>query len=434
MTAVRSCAGRRAARTARSAAAVMAVMAVMAAVAGCGSADQAEPAALARQGPPIPPEVPDGRDAATPVAAGAWRVLPVSPAGPLLGPVLAWDGREVLQVGGVTGQVRQPDGAIVDRPPRTDSVAFSPADHRWRRLDPAPFPVAADHAVSVWTGRALIVLTAHGAAALTPSSGRWHPIAAPPIDILDGVSAVRSAGRVVLAVTPPAVQPVRTQVAVYDPDTDRWRRADPPVIPGHDPMDSPLVATADGVVLFSLWSHSTSQTVKGATVVGVQAGVDIMRLTPETRWTTVASDWPQQETVSSPLLTDAGIIVAAGQIWCGACSHPAPFNEHGYLADPHTLQGRPMPHGPLDDTDPQIVWTGHALIALPRAEIGGPDGVLITSGDLAVWNPATDHWTRAARSPVRLDYRITPVWAGHQLFALDATGHPLAFVPAVPKT
>jgi hypothetical protein len=423
-------------RTARTVAWLTAtVTAMVAAVAGCGSANQVEPAALVQQGPPIPTEAPDARDTATSVAAGTWRYLPVSPAGPLLGPVLAWDGREVLQVGGVTGQLKQPDDAIVDRPPRTETVAFTPADHQWRRLDPAPFPVAADHAVSVWTGRALIVLTAHGAAALTPSSGHWHPITTPPIDTLDGASAVWSGDSVVLALTPrTSTQDVRTQVAVYDPATGHWRRTDPPVIRGHGPMNSPLVATADGVVLFSLWSHSTSQTIKSGTMISVQSGVDVLRLTPDTRWTTLASDWPQHETVSSPLLTDAGIIVPAGQIWCGACSHPAPVNEHGYLADPHTLHGRPMPHGPLDDTDPHLVWTGHALITLPQAEIGGPDGVLVTSGDLAVWNPATDQWARAARSPSRLDYRITPVWAGHQLIAIDATGQPLAFVPTAPKT
>jgi hypothetical protein len=277
-----------------------------------------------------------------------------------------------------------------------------------------------------------VLLTPQGAAALTPSSGHWDTIAAPPMGDLPSATAVRSGERVVLAATPRTPNgDQRTQVAEYDPGTGRWTRIDPPVTAGHDQRAAPVVATPDGVVLFSSWSHSISQPVKGGTMTSVQSGIDVLRLGPDHRWTTLSADWPQHETVSTPLFTQVGVIVPAGQIWCGDCSHPAPMNEHGYLADSRTLHGRALPHGPLDDTDPQPVWTGRALITLAGAEVAGP-GVSITSGDLAVWDPGTGRWARATRSPDALDYRSTPLWGAHRLFAIDVHGQLLTFVPTPP--
>ena len=57
-----------------------------------------------------------------------------------------------------------------------------------------------------------------------------------------------------------------------------------------------------------------------------------------------------------------------------------------YLVNPETLRLVPMPHGPLDDIDPQIIWTGHAEITLNGGgEIGPPENV--RRGDPAIWNP-----------------------------------------------
>jgi len=111
-----------------------AVAAALLALTACGAAAQP------------PGEVPDDRDSAEAVAAGTWHQVPVSPAGSLLGPVLTWDGHELLQIGGTAGEIKGADGATVDGPALTDTVAFSPASGRWRRLDPAPFPVAAQRA------------------------------------------------------------------------------------------------------------------------------------------------------------------------------------------------------------------------------------------------------------------------------------------------
>ena len=368
----------------------------------------------------------DARDDAGAVAAGHWEQLAASPAGPGAGPLLVWDGRELLQLGGVSGPVRRAAGSTADGPARPDVAAFSPVSGRWTRLDPAPFPVASGPGTTAtWTGTQVIVLSPQGGASFTPSSGRWHRIAPPPVTALTSPEAVWSGGRLVLAVTlrPPDRQP-RTEVAGYDPAADRWTRRDPPRVTGHDRRGGPLVDTPDGAVLFSLWSHDSR-------AGGVEGGVDVQRLAPDGRWTTLDAGWPQHETVGGPLLTDVGVVVPAGQLWCGDCSHPAPSNEHGYLADPHTLRGRAMTRGPLDDTDPRELWTGRALIALSQAEITGP-GLSIVPGDVAAWDPVADRWARATRSPTALDYRTLPVWGAHRLFAIDARGRTVTLVPAAP--
>jgi hypothetical protein len=142
-------------------------------------------------------------------------------------------------------------------------------------------------------------------------------------------------------------------------------------------------------------------------------------------WANVTDSWPQGHTVDTPIFTGTRILVAPGQIWCGACSHPPPFNEHGYLVDPKTLRRTPIPHGPLDDLGPQIIWTGTAEISLNLGgEISGPR-VKVLPGDIAIWNPNTSRWARGRRAPKQLG-DAPAVWSGQQLFALAQDGRLLA--------
>jgi len=51
-------------------------------------------------------------------------------------------------------------------------------------------------------------------------------------------------------------------------------------------------------------------------------------------------------------------------------------------------------------------------------------------GDLAVLDPTTRTWMRPARSPSGFDYRVPPVWGGHRLVTVDASGRLLTLRPA----
>jgi len=307
---------------------------------GCGSAG---PGSHGRSGPSAASAgaTPGGGRQANPAAAaaaglarGRWSVLAALPLGRRQGPVVAWTGRELLEIGGWAGHAAPGDGA-----------AFDPADGRWRRIAPAPVPVGA-LAASVWTGSRLFVFggqlpdgtTAGPAAGLyDPASGRWAVTAAAPFSTGLPLPVAVRAGRLVVVA---GVADSRVEVASYDPATGRWRRQDPPLPAAHPALDIAMVAAAGQVILWSLWGR-TQQTGPGS-FTGY-SGIDVLALAGG-RWRDVTGGWPQHQTVPPPLFTGSKILVPPGQIWCGACSHPTGgaarvLGRPGHAAD-HPLAAR----------------------------------------------------------------------------------------------
>lgn len=353
------------------------------------------------------------------LARGHWSVLPVSPLGHRQAPVVAWTGRELLEIGGQGGHGGPRAGA-----------AFDPGDGssgRWRRIAPAPVPVGA-LAASVWTGRRLFVFggqlpdgkTPGSAASLyDPASGRWTVTAAAPFGRgLPQPAAVWTGRLVVVA----GVVDSRVVVASYDPETGRWRREDPPRPAAHPAIDIAMVAAAGRVIVWSLWGRVQKI---GPGSFAVYSGIDVRSLAGG-RWHDVTGSWPQHQTVPPPLFTGSKILVPPGQIWCGACSPPF-AGLPGLLADPASLRVTRLPRGPLDDTDPVMVWTGSVALAInPDTQIGGPGEV--RPGAMAAWNPASGTWTPLPGAPGALQY-TTPVWTGRELLAFAADGALFGFAP-----
>jgi hypothetical protein len=369
---------------------------------GCGPAGPARPAAAAA------------------LVHGHWSVLAASPLGSRQGPVVAWTGQELLEIGGTEGNAAPGDGA-----------AFDPADNRWRRIAPVPGRVSTMAAASVWTGSRLFVFggqpltyktTLGSAAALyDPASDRWAVTATAPFGRgLSQPAAVRAGRLVVVA----GVEGSRVEVASYDPAAGKWRRQDPPLPAAHPALGIALVATADRVIIWSLWGR-LQQT--GPNSFTGYSGVDVRALAAG-RWRDVTGGWPQHQTVPPPLFTGRQILIPPGQIWCGACSHPA-GGQPGFLADPGTLRITPLPRGPLDDTSPVMVWTGRAALAInPGAAISGPGGT-VRPGDMAAWDPASGAWRRLPGAPGPLQDDATPAWTGRELLAIAPDGTLLSFTP-----
>jgi hypothetical protein len=275
-------------------------------------------------------------------------------------------------------------------------------------------------AASVWTGRQVFLFGgAAGAAVYDPAADRWSVTSRVPLDPLEDPTAVWTGTSVVVA----GLDQGRLEAAAYDPAGDRWRRLDPPIAPGHPPLGLAMVATDDGVLLWSLWA----QTGQGAAVGSAGSwGVDVLRLTDSGGWTDVTGAWPQSHTVDEPVFTGTEVLLAPGQFWCGVCPHPGPIGEHGYIVDPQTLRRTAIPHGPLDDLGPQIVWTGSAEISFNAGgEISGPH-ISVRPGDIAIWNPSTGRWARGPRAPRPVG--DTPaVWGRDRLYVLARNGRLLAF-------
>jgi hypothetical protein len=344
-------------------------------------------------------------------------VLAASPLGSRQGPVVAWTGQELLEIGGWGGKAGPGEGA-----------AFDPADGRWRPIAPAPVPAGA-LAASAWTGSRLFVFggqlpyktTLEPAAGLyDPASDTWAITATAPFGKgLRQPAAVWTGRQVVVA----GVEGSRVEAASYDPATGKWRRQDPPLPAAHPALGIALVAAAGRVIIWSLWGRM-QQT--GPNSFTGYSGVDVFALAGG-RWRDVTGGWPQHQTVPPPLFTGSQILVPPGQIWCGACSHPF-GGLPGLLADPGTLRITRLPHGPLDDTGPVMVWTGAAALAInPGAEIGGP--VNVRPGDMAAWDPASGAWRRLPSAPGPLQDDATPAWTGRELLAITPDGTLLSFTP-----
>ncbi len=357
------------------------------------------------------------------LAHGHWSILARSPLGRRYGPTFVRDGHQLLELGGTAG-------GHVGGSPSDGAAAYDPTDHRWLRLPDAPRAVLAADAASVWTGRQVFIFggptvpneaSTDVAEAFDPTTNRWTVTSKAPVGPFNAPSAVWTGHRVILAGMT-AGNP-RLEVASYNPATNTWTALQPPISAQHPALAMAMVATNDGVLLWSLWGRS-NQT--GANTYTYYSGVDAFRLEPSGAWTNVTDSWPQGHTVDSPIFTGRTILVAPGQIWCGLCSHPPPFDEHGYQVDPKTLRITPLPHGPLDDLGPQIIWTGAAEISFnPTGEIAGPH-ITVLPGDIAIWNPNTRTWSRGPRAPQQID-DAPAVWSGDRLYVLGRNGTLLAY-------
>ena len=345
-------------------------------------------------------------------------MLAASPLGSRQGPVVAWTGQELLEIGGWGGNAGPGEGA-----------AFDPADGRWRRIAPAPVPAGA-LAASAWTGSRLFVFggqlpdkTTLGPAAglYDPASDTWAVTATAPFGKGLRQPAAVWTGRLVVVA---GMAGGRVEAASYDPVTGRWRRQDPPLPAAHPALGSALVAAAGRVIIWSLWGRM-QQT--GPNSFTGYSGVDVRALAGG-RWRDVTGGWPQHQTVPPPLFTGRQILVPPGQIWCGACSHPF-GGRPGLLADPGTLAITRLPRGPLDDTGPVMVWTGAAALAINMStEISGP-GRHVRPGDMAAWDPASGAWRRLPSAPGPLQDDVMPAWTGRELLAITPDGTLLSFTP-----
>ncbi|MGH2891488.1 MAG: hypothetical protein ACRDNJ_17880 [Solirubrobacteraceae bacterium] len=292
-------------------------------------------------------------------------------------------------------------GSAGGRPgqPSDGGGAYDPARRQWQQIASVPAVVLPTNAVSVWTGRLVFVFgeAATHAGLYDPATNRWTVTAPAPVGAFaDQPTAVWTGRRVIVAGFARAARQ-QLQLASYDPATGAWSRLRLPIPTTHPPMDDAIVATNHGVLLWSMWGRMKKT---GANTYTGFSGVDVFRLDPAGVWTDITGHWPQHHTVDSPIFTGSAVLVAPGQVWWGACSHPAPAGdyEHSYLVDPQSLRMAPLPHGPLDNIGPQVLWTGEAELAINTAGvIGGPDNV--RPGDITIYDSRTRHWHRGPERP-----------------------------------
>jgi hypothetical protein len=176
----------------------------------------------------------------------SWRATAAFPLSSREWPTWAWTGRELLVWGGLTYE---------GGPPReyADGAAYDPATDVWRTLPKAP--IDARSALSVWTGRELIVWGDQGGwesaarqvydgAAYDPTRDAWRRIADAPVALAEGTVVWTGREMIVLGVaTTPDGGVVTDHLvgAAYDPATDTWRR-----LPAPNLSPQPVTTAWDG--------------------------------------------------------------------------------------------------------------------------------------------------------------------------------------------
>ena len=397
------------------------------ALAGCSAA--VLPAALIPAATAAPPAL---GPSAAPAAGFGWSALASSPLGARSGPLVAWAGGQLLEIGGLVANGSRSTSA---------GAAFDPATGRWRRIaavpaaagvrpnDPTGLSLSPD---SAWTGKYLAVANGlvkacpkadptvatacwTGVALYDPAANRWTALTLPKQ--LDGleVSAVAWTGRdvVVAAVDTAAfgTSQGRLAMAAYAVATHRWRVITP-VVPRRHPPRYLTLTDADGQLL--LWSQ-WDRVIKSNNGFGDYAGVDVLAMSSNGTWRNVTGRWPQEQNVSPPLITADGLLFSPGQIWCGVACIPPYSSEPGYFANPVTLARKTIPAGPLGQSDPPYVWAGDEIIAVNQ-----------NVGDVALFKPSASRWTPLPAVPGHPSLSVTPVWTGTELLTLTNAGRLLA--------
>ena len=360
-----------------------------------------------------------------------WSDLPASPLGPRTQPILAWTGKELLELGGLK------DGSTT-----YDGAAFDPADGRWHRIATMHANVGLWHAVSVWTGRQLFVADGQFSSCLTvpgrsthlaaclpraglydPATNRWSTTLLPQAMYGLSLQAAEWTGSQVILAGVNANHG-RLGIAAYDPATNRWQMITPKLPAGHPTRSIAMVTAPGRLILWSLWDRL--RTTKDG--FSDRAGIDVLAMGADPTWHDVTGDWPQEQNISTPALAGQEILISPGQTWCGTRCSPPPPGSPGYFADPATLTRTTIPPGPLGQTTPAFIWTGRTIIAINLdASITGPGSRRIRPDDLALYDPASTRWRELPSPPRSPPLSTTPIWAGSELLALTDHGALLTF-------
>jgi hypothetical protein len=396
--------------------------------------------------------------AASAGAAGAapgfrWSTRASSPLGARFGPLVVWAGRQLIEIGGLVANGSQATSA---------GAAFDPATGRWHRIAPVPGDAGVNlsgayglslNPASAWTGTYLAVANGlvkacpkagpaaaakarqaptstaaasscwTGVALYNPGANRWTALTLPKQ--LDGltVSAVTWTGRdvVVGAVDASAFGTSKGRLALagYDQATRRWKVITPAVPAGHPARYLNLAFAGGRLLLWSQWDRI----VTSKNGFGDYAGVDALAMNARGAWRNVTGRWPQEQTLSTPVLTGDGLLFAPSQIWCGLGCIPPPSNYPGYFANPVTLARKTIPEGPLGQQSPAYIWAGDAIIAVDQ-NFEGPGNV--RPDDVEMYQPTAARWTGLPTVPGYPSLSGAPVWTGTELLALTEAGRLLA--------
>ena len=384
---------------------------------------------------PAQPTVPPGLFPAHPGRPGSgpsaaqlsrfrWSALPPSPIGPRSQPVLAWTGKELLELGGVKNGSTASDGA-----------AFDPATGRWRTIASVRANVGFSDAVDVWTGRQLFIANGQNgscaggvpvarclprAGLYDPATNQWTTTLLPKQ--LDGLALGAAAwtGRdVVLAgVSAAHAQAQGRRLRPRDQplahDHASTARKPPAGRPRHGRHVQPRAAVVPVVEDHEALGDRLLGRVRHRRLVfrPGPAGLLSPATGPSTRPSTAPTS-PAAPSCCPP--ARSGVACAATPASRTRPAWPTPARSG-------CSPSRPDRSLPTRDSSRRS-GSGTALAPWPRTardqELPRQAGRL---GRMAAWDPPSQRWFSLPSAPGRPPMAASPVWAGRELLLLTASG------------
>ena len=375
-----------------------------------------------------------GADSALALASDHWSTLPAAPIPIRAAAAGVWTEKQFIVWGGAAGKN--------DDEVRGDGAAYDPVAHRWTTVPTAPISARTGMA-SVWTGSDLFVWggedrvsdpghAVNDGALYDPATAKWKKLPPSPLSARAYATAMLLDGKVIVIGGQPlpmtSTQREDTDLAAYDPTTNMWSKLAPmPLGAGQSLLGIVAAPVGDHVYAWQLWQQVVPDPLasgeSGAESISSGIDLDIFDLASNT--------WRPDPSASRPVNGDDGnnaptgierafstgtdIVVPAAQPFCGDCHGPWVSGEQGRLLDVAANTWTLLPRGPVDDLEPNVLYTGDTMLAFDTsASMSGPAGNHFP-GEAAVWDPMFDRWTPLPAAPLSSGGNAVAVWAGDRL-------------------
>ena len=215
----------------------------------------------------------------------------------------------------------------------------------------------------------------------------------------------------------------RIVAAAYNPATRHWSIISPTLSAHHPASEMAMVAIPGRLLIWSLWSRTT--TTSNNDLTRVTSGIDVLALGPAGHWTNVTAHWPQHEVVANPAYANGTILIPPGGVWCGAC-YPPPYVYPARLANAATLALTTVPPGPLvTHTNPEPsfwLWNGRAALAADITDNSDSPFPHPLISKLAAFDPPSRSWHILPAPPGHPPIAANSIWAGQELLLLTLNG------------
>jgi Immunoglobulin-like domain of bacterial spore germination len=322
------------------------------------------------------------------VLAGTWRRLPAAPSPtPSALAVSVWTGRQMVIFG--RAYPKPPTGIDV-------AAAYTPASNTWRRLTPLKGPAGNFQGEyrAVWTGKEMLVLGPDDFQAYNPVSNRWRRPAAPPTGV-DGAGLVLWTGKELIDWGGGCCGDAFSTGWGFNPVTNRWRK-----------LPSSPLAPSQGPT--GVWTgHELIVLVTGLDPDGKPYPSSYARIAA---YNPVSNAWRRLAPLPAPRFNaeavwDGREMLILGGLGASQGGKPGSPAQVGFGYSPKTNRWRQLAPIPTGRTNFPAVWTGTQLLIW-----GGstpPSGI--------AFDPTANRWTGLPPGPLTGRTSLTAVWTGRAM-------------------